>query len=135
MALNPYIRFDGNARDAIMFYVNVFKLEEPQIMTFGSIHSEEELPPGAKDLVMHTELRIAGGNLMISDNFPGMPLQQGNNFSLGYISNKETEIREAFEKLKDGGSVIMELQETPWTKCYGSIKDKFNIEWQFSYQE
>jgi hypothetical protein len=28
----------------------------------------------------------------------------------------------------------MELQETPWSKCYGSVVDKFNIEWQFSHE-
>jgi PhnB protein len=27
----------------------------------------------------------------------------------------------------------MELQETFWSKCYGSLKDKFGIEWQLSY--
>ena len=43
-------------------------------------------------------------------------------------------LESAFDKLKEGGSVGMELQETFWSKCYGSLKDKFGIEWQFSHE-
>ncbi|MNP75650.1 hypothetical protein D3C76_1727390 [compost metagenome] len=39
-----------------------------------------------------------------------------------------------FNQLKEGGSVTMELQETFWSKLYGSLKDKFGIEWQVSLE-
>lgn len=134
MALNPYLIFDGNAREAALYYAQVFGLEEPNLMTFGSIHGNE-LPPGAENLIMHTNLEIAGGKLMISDNFPGMPFHAGNNFTIAYVSSDEEAIRAAFQKLKEESkSVMMELQETPWSKCYGSLTDKFNIEWQFSHE-
>jgi len=134
LPLNPYLIFNGNAREAALFYANVFGLEEPQFLTFGSMHAEH-LPPGSENLIMHTYLDIAGSKLMFSDNFPGAPFQQGNNFTLAYVSNDEAAIRDAFRKLQDGGSVKMELQETPWSKCYGSVTDKFNIEWQFSHED
>lgn len=133
MTLNPYLIFDGNTREVVQFYVKVFGLEEPQFMTFGTIHGKE-LPPGTEDLIMHTYLEIAGSKLMFSDNFPGTPYQQGNNISIAYVSNNEEAIRDAFGKLKVGGSVEMELQETPWSKCYGSLTDKYNIHWQFSHE-
>jgi PhnB protein len=133
MALNPYLIFNGNTREVVLYYVQVFGLEEPQLMTFGSMPSEH-LPPGAENLIMHTFLEIAGTKLMFSDNFPGLPYQQGNNFTLAYVSNDEAAIRDAFQKLSDGGTVKMELQETPWSKCYGSVTDKYNIEWQFSHE-
>ena len=34
--------------------------------------------------------------------------------------------------MKEGSSVEMDLQETFWSKCYGSLTDKFGIIWQFS---
>ncbi|WP_071394887.1 VOC family protein [Bacillus tuaregi] len=134
MAINPYLIFDGNTREVVLYYADVFGLEEPTFLTFGSIHSDDEIPPGAKDLIMHTFLEIAGTKLMFSDNYPGMPYQTGNNFTLAYVSNNEAAIREAFEKLKEEGSVEMELQETPWSKCYGSLTDKYHIKWQFSHE-
>lgn len=33
---------------------------------------------------------------------------------------------------RDGGELIMHLQETPWSPAYGQVKDKFGITWQIS---
>jgi PhnB protein len=133
MPLNPYLIFNGNAREAALYYADVFGLEEPVFMTFGDAHTEG-LPPGAEHLIMHTYLEIAGTRLMFSDNYPGAPFQQGNNFTLAYVSGDEEAIRAAFDRLKEGGTVELDLQETPWSKCYGSLTDKFNIKWQFSHE-
>lgn len=70
---------------------------------------------------------------MFSDVFPGMPFVEGNNISLTIISTNMDEIKALFNKLKDGGTVGMDLQETFWSKCYGNITDKFGIQWQFSH--
>lgn len=134
MPLNPYLIFDGNTREVVLYYVEVFGLEKPQFITFGSMHSEH-LPQGTEDLIMHTYIEIAGTKLMFSDNFPGSAYQVGNNITLAYVSDNETAIKDAFEKLKKEGSVKMELQETPWSKCYGSLTDKYNIHWQFSHED
>ncbi|MFD0673180.1 VOC family protein [Cohnella sp. GCM10027633] len=134
MALNPYLIFNGEAREAALYYAQAFGLAEPHLMTYGSVHSDE-IPSEASNLIMHTYLDIASGKLMISDNFPGMPFTAGNNFTIAYVGNDEAAIRAAFAKLKeDSLAVKMELQETPWSKCYGSLTDKFGIEWQFSHE-
>ncbi len=134
MSLNAYLIFDGNTREVAKYYAEVFETEEPNFMTFGTTHAPGELPPGAEHLIMHTQLIIAGSRLMFSDNFPGQPYQQGNNITLAYVSDDETAIRSAFQKLKLDGNVIMDLMETPWSKCYGSVTDKFGIQWQFSHE-
>ncbi|PZX08290.1 PhnB protein [Psychrobacillus insolitus] len=136
MAVDVYLNFNGNCREAAEFYAEVFNTEKPDIMTFGESPQSPEykLPEEAKDLVMHTRLNISGSNVMFSDTFPGSPFIQGNNISLAFVGKNEEEIRSAFDKLKEGGSVGMELQETFWSKCYGSLKDKFGIEWQFSHE-
>ncbi len=134
MALHAYLIFDGNTREVAHYYAEVFGTDEPNIMTFGSVHAADELPPGAENLVMHTQLVIAGSRLMFSDNFPGLPYHQGNNITLAYVSNDEAAIRDAFNKLSRDGKIQMELSETPWSKCYGSLTDKFGIQWQFSHE-
>lgn len=35
--------------------------------------------------------------------------------------------------VKESGRVAMDLQETFWSKCYGSLTDKFGLEWQLNY--
>ena len=70
---------------------------------------------------------------MFSDVFPGMPFVEGNNISLSIVSKNIDDVKSYYHKLQEGGKVSMELQETFWSKCYGSLKDKFGIEWQFNY--
>ncbi len=135
MAVEVYINFNGNCREAVEFYSDVFETEKPQIMIFGEAPPNPEfvLPEEAKNLVMHTELDINGSNVMFSDVLPGMPFVLGNNISLTIVSKNMEEIKCSFNKLKECGTVIMELQETFWSKCYGSVIDKYGITWQFNF--
>jgi PhnB protein len=70
---------------------------------------------------------------MFSDTFPGQPYQVGNNVHLAFVSDNKDEIQSVFDKLKEGGTVGMELQETVWSPAYGSLTDKFGIHWQVNY--
>lgn len=135
MSVDVYLNFNGNCREAAEFYAEVFGTEKPQIMTFGEAppNPDYPLPENAKNLVMHTRLDIDGSNVMFSDVFPGTPFVAGNNISLAFVNKDEEKIRSVFHKLKEGGAVKMELQETFWSKCYGSLKDQFGIEWQLSH--
>lgn len=135
MSVDAYLNFNGNCREAVEFYAQVFETEPPHFMTFGEAPPNPEftLPEEAKNLIMHTRLHITGSNVMFSDIFPGMPFIAGNNISLAVVSKNMEEITPYFSKLKEGGTVRMELQETFWSKCYGSLVDKYGIEWQFSF--
>ncbi|MDO7785900.1 hypothetical protein P6N53_01490 [Desulforamulus aquiferis] len=55
-----YINFNGNCREAVAFYAEVFAAEKPQIMTLGDTPAcpEFSIPEEAKNLVMHTRLNI-----------------------------------------------------------------------------
>ncbi|OAB25596.1 hypothetical protein PMSD_28025 [Paenibacillus macquariensis subsp. defensor] len=135
MAIDVYINFNGNCREAVTYYAQVFGTEQPHIMAFGDTPPDPAfpLPEEAKDLVMHARLNLSGSNVMFSDTFPGMHFVVGNNISLAVVTKDIDEVKSLFDKLKEGGKVSMELQETFWSKLYGSVVDKFGIEWQFNY--
>ncbi|ARK29759.1 VOC family protein [Halalkalibacter krulwichiae] len=134
MAIDVYINFNGNCREAVEFYADVFGTEKPQFMTFKDAppNPEYPLPEEANDLIMHTRLMINGSTVMFSDVFPGSPFIQGNNISLTVVHEDQATIQSYFNKLKEGGKVGMELQETFWSKCYGSVRDQYGVEWQLS---
>ena len=134
MAIDVYINFNGNCRDAVEFYAQVFRTEKPKIMTFGDMPPDPKfsIPVEAKNLILHALLNINGSNVMFSDVFPGSPFTQGDNISLVIGSKDIDEIKCLFNKIKEGGTVGMDLQETFWSKCYGSVTDRFGIGWQFS---
>ena len=135
MAINAYINFNGNCREAVEFYSEVFGTEKPVIMTYGDTPADPEYPLSeeVKKLIMHTRLNITGSTVMFSDTYPGYPYVAGNNITLAIVSKSIEEIKSIFDKLKEGGTVVMDLQETFWSKCYGSLTDKFGIEWQVSH--
>ena len=135
MSLNSYIRFNGNCRQAVEYYAEVFGCQKPNIMTFGQFHSDSDFPmtEEVKNQVMHTFLSIQGQDVMFSDCPPGMPMTQGNNFSLAYSSTDGDDITRIFHLLKEEGEIIMELQATFRSDLYGSIIDKFGINWQFTH--
>jgi PhnB protein len=135
MSVDVYLNFNGNCREVVEFYAQVFGTEMPNIMTFGEMPPNPEYPLAeeAKNLVMHTRLNIDGSNVMFSDVFPGMTFIEGNNISLSFVSKNMDDVKSSFNKLKEGGTVSMDLQETFWSKCYGQLTDKFGIHWQFNY--
>ncbi|EIM06946.1 protein PhnB [Planococcus antarcticus DSM 14505] len=74
---------------------------------------------------------------MISDVPPGMGMpsfQKGNNMSVTVLFDEIEEAQTVFNKLSEGGKVSMELQETFWSPLYGSLTDRFGIEWQVSVE-
>ncbi|MDF2663918.1 MAG: glyoxalase [Paenibacillus sp.] len=135
MSVDVYLNFNGNCREAVTYYAQVFGTQEPRLMSFGDAppNPDYELPEEAKSLIMHSRLSIFGSNVMFSDVFPGMPFVLGNNISLAIVVDDLDALQSAFDKLKEGGNVGMELQETFWSKRYGSLTDKFGVQWQFNF--
>lgn len=135
MAVQAYINFKGNCREAVEYYAGIFKTEKPQFMLYGEAPANPEFPVSeeAKDLVLHASLNISGSIVMFSDVPPDMPLTVGDNISLVVSSRDMDEIKSIFNQLKDGGTVHMELQETFWSQCYGFVTDRFGIGWQVSH--
>lgn len=137
MAVQPYLYFNGNCREAVNYYADIFGTEEPKILLFGDMPANEDFPltDEAKDQVLHAEIVIKGTTIMFSDTAKGMPFVVGNNIILTFSSTDMEEIKSAFDKLKTEGKVIMELGETFWSKCYGYLVDKFGIGWQLSLED
>ena len=56
MAINIYMNFNGNCREAVEFYAQVFGTPEPKIMTYGDTPPDPEypLPEEAKSSYAHT---------------------------------------------------------------------------------
>ena len=124
--LNPYLRFQGNAREAIEFYQQVFG-GELRLNTFGEYGMGEG--PLA-DQVMHAQLETpAGYTLMVSDTPPGMEHQPGTNITVSLSGDDAEELRGYFAKLSEGGTVSMPLEKQMWGDEYGALTDRFGVPW------
>lgn len=137
MAIQAYLNFDGNTREAVHYYAEVFGSPAPRIMTFGEMPADPNfvMPEEVKNRVLHAEVEISGSIVMFSDTMPGTPLTVGNNLSLAVVTGDRDLIASAYRQLRDdGGEVEMELQETFWSPMYGIVRDRYGVIWQFSLQ-
>ncbi|MCR3760453.1 VOC family protein [Clostridium felsineum] len=137
MAIQAYVNFNGNCREAVEFYAKVFRTDKSKIMLYGDMPQREgfKLDDKTKNLVLNAELEVKGSKIMFSDITQGMELVVGNNITLVVTINNIEETKSIFNKLKEEGTVVMELQETFWSKSYGYVIDKFGIGWQISYED
>jgi PhnB protein len=125
--LNPYISFQGKAREAIEFYHSVFggKLV---MNTYKESHMSED--PAVAENIMHAMLETENGmTLMTSDTPPGMDYKPGTNVSLSLSGEDEAELRGYWEKLSAGATIKMPLEKAPWGDTFGMLTDKFGTEW------
>jgi PhnB protein len=124
--LNPYISFDGNARQAMEFYQSVFG-GNLTLNTYGEYGAPDA--PEA-DKIMHGNLETDGGfTLMGADTAPGTEHNPGNNITVSLSGDDADELRGYWEQLSDGGTVSVPLEKQMWGDEFGSCQDKFGIGW------
>ncbi|MER7083226.1 PhnB protein [Saccharopolyspora kobensis] len=124
--LNPYISFDGTARQAMEFYQQVFG-GNLQISTYGDAGASDA--PEA-DKIMHSMLETDSGfTLMASDIPPGMEHRPGNNISVSLTGDSDEELRGYWAKLSADGVVAVPLEKQMWGDVFGMCTDRFGITW------
>jgi PhnB protein len=126
-----YLNFDGNCREAMQFYAKCLGAEL-QMTPFSDVPGNPA--PAAKDRIVHARLTKGTSALLLaSDTQPGMPLQQGNNFSVSVQCESVQEIDKLFAALGENGKVSMPLQDTFWGARFGMLTDRFGIQWMFNF--
>jgi PhnB protein len=126
--LSPYLKFNGNCRQALEFYKSVVG-GQLILQTIGESPAAGHFPPAMKDKLLHGSL--AKDNLTIfGSDVAGAELTQGNNVFLCLVCKSKEEIETLFSKLSQGGKV-----KTPpkheFFGTYGDLVDKFGINWMF----
>jgi PhnB protein len=125
--LNPYLNFNGNARQALEFYATVFG-GSLDLNTFGSFGSTG---PDA-DRIMHGQLQTeAGYTIMAADVTSEMEYQAPAGFSnsLSGEADSADALRSYFEQLAASGTTTMPLQKQSWGDEFGMCVDGFGVPW------
>lgn len=126
IGVNPYIAFRGNCREAIDFYKAAIGAEEVYAQTYGNSPMSEM---GQPDAIMHCTIKIGDSNVMMCDDFHTEGLSTNGNISLAIGLNDVEKARQMFDALSDGGTVTMPLDKTFWAEAFGTLTDKFGINW------
>jgi PhnB protein len=100
-----------------------------------NVEGAPEIAEADKNLVMHIELPILGGHVIMGTDAPesmGFTVNMGNNVYLNLEPDTRDETDKYFGALSAGGKITMPLQDMFWGAYYGSCIDKFGIQWMFN---
>ena len=129
-----YLNFDGDCREAMTFYGRCLGAE-PTLTPFSAGPPEVlAMAKDAPDRILHAELASRPAVLMASDTLPGMPFQQGNNFSICLDWESQAEMEKIFSALRETDQVTMPLHDAFWGGRFGMLTDQFGISWMFSFR-
>jgi PhnB protein len=141
--VSTYLNFPNYTEEAFNFYKTVFggEFTAPGIQRMGQAPPQEGMPPMSnelKNMVMHVELPITGGHLLMGTDAPeqmGFTINFGNNVYINLEPDTRVETKRLFDTLSAGGKIEMELQHMFWGAYFGSCKDKYGVQWMFNCHE
>ncbi len=137
--VSTYLNFARSTEQAFEFYKSVFGTEfSGGINRFKDIPPQPGQPPltdADKDLVMHVELPILGGHVLMGTDAPesmGFSVREGNNVFINLEPDTRAETERLFKALSEGGKVEMPLAEMFWGGYFASFSDRFGTRWMLN---
>ncbi len=138
--IEAYLSFDGNTRDALNFYKDVFHGAITGVMEWKDIPPDEsadpsDIPDMPDDAIMNSAIRIGDTTVMMSDN-PFMNTAFGDSVTLNWSHSDVAEVKRVWQAFVDAGAeVIMPIEETFFAPLFGQLKDQFGVHWQIMVWE
>jgi len=127
--ITTFFMFEGNAEEAMNFYISLFENSKVLSIACYDSPSEEE---GAVGTVMHATFSLCGQEFMCIDS----NVKHGFTFtpamSLFVNCETEEEINELFMKLSQGGQIFMPLGSYPFSEKFAWISDRYGVSWQLN---
>lgn len=122
----PHLWFDKEAKQAAEFYATVFP--ESKVTSVNTI---KDTPSGDCDIVSFTVWGLEFQSISAGPTFKINPsISFMVNFDPSRLPNARELLDEVWNKLSDGGQVMMPLDKYPFSERFGYIQDKFGVSWQ-----
>ncbi len=126
--VHTYMQFNGRAEEALEFYKGAVGAEVVMIMRFSDAPETcaGEAPPA--DKIMHACMRIGETEIMATDG--GCTTAAGfQGFSLTLNLPDQAAAEKAYQALSAGGQAQMPLDKTFFATSFGTLVDKFGVNW------
>jgi predicted 3-demethylubiquinone-9 3-methyltransferase (glyoxalase superfamily) len=121
------IWFENTAEEAVNFYTSIFKNSKiGQTARYGESASKVSGRP--KGSVMTIAFELAGSQFLALNGGPEYKPTPATSF---FVSCKtEQEVEQLYNKLSEGGTVLMPLDKYPFSDKFAWIDDRYGISWQ-----
>ena len=129
LQVEPYIFFYGRCEEALEFYKNAFG------GTYDAMRNSEspmadQVQGDWKNKIMHASFKGNGVAFMCSDGRDEKTIDpEEGNITLSLSATDAAAGERAFNALAQGGKITMPIDAAFWGGRFGSVQDKFGIEW------
>lgn len=122
----PHLWFDKEAKQAAEFYTSIFP--NSKILSSNTL---KDTPSGDTEFLTFA---LNGFEFMAISAGPLFKFNPSVSFMVNFDpaqdANAAEDIDKIWEKLVEGGEVLMPIQEYTFSKRYGWLKDKYGVSWQ-----
>lgn len=124
----PFLMFqDGKAEEAMNFYTSLIEDSEiTNIVLYGANESGDE------GTIMQATFTLKGQEFMCIDSNVKHGFSFTPSFSIYITCNTEDEIRNLYQRLNEGGQILMPLDNYGFSKKFGWVNDRFGVSWQLN---
>ena len=127
--ITTFLMFEGKAEEAMNYYLSVFN--QAEILNINRYGADG---PGAEGTVAHATFSLYGQVFMCIDSNVKHDFTFTASISLYIACTTEDEIDRRFEKLSQGGTVLMPLATYPFSQKFGWVADKYGVSWQLNLE-
>ncbi|MDR3721789.1 MAG: VOC family protein [Candidatus Acidoferrales bacterium] len=125
--IQPFLMFQGNAEEAMNFYVSLF----PGAEVLGIVRYDAN-GPGAKGSVMKASFSIGGQTIRCTDSAVKHAFTFTSAISLFVDCESEEQIDRIYSSLLAGGTANMPLGAYRFSRKFGWVNDRFGVSWQLN---
>jgi len=127
MDITPYLFLNGRCDAALSFYTSALGAEIIFVHRFKDAPPQEGGPMGSPEAIMHASFKIGSSTVLASDGDGQKRPLSG--FSLSISVKDLAEGHRVFDKLAEGGNVMLAFGKTFWTEGFGMVTDRFGVPW------
>jgi PhnB protein len=128
MQMITYVNFPGSCEEAFSFYEASLRGRLGEIFRYAGSPMADQVSANWQDKVMHGSMTVGENALMGSDVAPDR-YEQPQGFSLSLQLDDTAEAERMFGELREGGRIVMPLEQTFWAARFGVVVDRFGIPW------
>ena len=135
--ITPNLWFDGNAAEAVSFYIDIFPGSKLQAISNYPDSPEKGLADFQKNLAgkeLTIDFELAGHNFAAINAGHEFKFNNSISFMVNFDPLEDESAKEhldtVWNKLLESGEVLVPLEEYSFSKHYGWVKDKYGLTWQ-----
>ena len=127
--VTPFLMFEGQAEEAMMFYVSV--IPGSKVISVERYGADG---PGPEGTIITATASLGGLDVMFSDSFIRHAFTFTPSTSLFVSCTSEDEVDRLSAALGKDGEVLMPLGDYGFSRTFTWVNDRFGVSWQLILQ-